>query len=136
MFGKRSKPASTTVIAAGSAVEGKLLIHGAVQIDGAVNGAVIAEGSVTIGKDGRVLGEVEADTLSVAGRIDGIVRVRGHLHVLASGQVQGHARYASLEVERGGVMDGSASRAGDDAKPANDVEPVTSVATDAPAAAE
>lgn len=134
MFGKRPKspreaaPAGNlTVIAAGSAVEGKLRIRGAVRVDGAVNGAVIAEGSVVVGPEGRILGEVEADDLTVAGRIDGILRVRGHLRVQASGAVQGHARYTTLEVERGGVMDGSTTHLveGQSATPDNDVEAVS-----------
>jgi cytoskeletal protein CcmA (bactofilin family) len=130
VFGKRPKPPAAvptdiTIIAAGSAVEGKLLIRGAVRVDGAVNGAVVADGSVVIGPEGKVLGEVEADDLTVAGRVDGIVRVRGHLRVQATGAVQGHARYTTLEVERGGVMDGSTTHlveGASTATPANDVE--------------
>jgi hypothetical protein len=47
---------------------------------------------------------------------------------MASGVVQGGARYASLEVDRGGVMDGRASRLDEKvaaAAPANDVMEVT-----------
>jgi cytoskeletal protein CcmA (bactofilin family) len=130
VFGKRPKPPAATpqditIIASGSAVEGKLLIRGAVRVDGAVNGAVVADGSVVIGPEGKVLGEVEADDLTVAGRVDGIVRVRGHLRVQSTGAVQGHARYTTLEVERGGVMDGSTTHLVEGANtttPANDVE--------------
>lgn len=126
MFGsKRATKAesSITVIAAGSVVEGTLRVRGMVQVDGTIDGTLIADGHVSVGPDGRILGEVTADQLSVGGKIEGTLNARGHLHVLASGAVRGNARYASLEIERGGVMDGNASRL-DEAKsvPDNDVE--------------
>jgi cytoskeletal protein CcmA (bactofilin family) len=120
MFGsKRSKPADSaiTVIAAGSVVEGTLRVRGMVQVDGTIDGHLITDGHVT------------ADQLSVGGKVEGTLNAKGHLHVLASGSVRGNARYASLEIERGGVMDGNASRLEDVKQvPDNDVELVGAVA--------
>lgn len=112
MFGKRQRltAGSTTIIAAGSVVEGTLRVRGMVQVDGTIEGTLIAEGHVSVGPEGRIVGEVTADQLSVGGTVEGTILARNHLHVLASGSVRGDARYTSLEVERGGVMDGSASR--------------------------
>jgi cytoskeletal protein CcmA (bactofilin family) len=130
MFGKRQQAvASITVIAAGSVVEGTLRARGMVQVDGTIDGALIAEGHVSVGPEGKILGEVTADQLSVGGRIEGTVFARGHLLVLASGVVHGNARYTSLEVERGGVMDGSASRVDEQAAD-NDVELVANAAAE------
>src|SRR4051812_44050765 len=111
MFGKRQRSATAlTVIAAGTTVEGTLRGRGMVQVDGTVDGTLIAEGQVSVGPEGRILGEVTADQLSVGGKVEGALHARGHLHVLASGSVRGNARYTSLQIERGGVMDGTASR--------------------------
>lgn len=128
MFGKRQQAvAAITVIAAGTTVEGTLRVCGMVQVDGTIDGTLIAEGQVSVGPEGRIMGEVTADQLSVGGKIDGKLHARGHLHVLASGSVRGNARYTSLEIERGGVMDGNASRVEDlQSVPENDVELVTS----------
>ncbi len=125
-------------------VEGTLRVKGMLQLDGTIQGTLIAEGHVSVGPDGKVLGDVQADNLSIAGRIEGTVNARGHLHVLASGVVQGGARYASLEVDRGGVMDGRASRLDERlaaGTPANDVIEVSAsdkveMIVDAAAAAE
>jgi cytoskeletal protein CcmA (bactofilin family) len=84
---------------------------------------------VSVGPEGKILGEVTADQLSVGGRVEGTVFARGHLLVLASGVVHGNARYTSLEVERGGVMDGSASRV-DEQVADNDVELVANAAAE------
>ena len=113
MFGKRvqvSTAADTTVIAAGSTVEGTLRTRGKVQVDGVIDGKLLAEGAVSVGPEGKILGEVFADQLTVGGCIEGTAVARGHLHVLASGAVRGTAHYATLQVERGGVMDGNAAR--------------------------
>lgn len=130
MFGKRQRAeTSITVIAAGSVVEGTLRARGMVQVDGTIDGALIADGHVSVGPEGKILGEVTADQLSVGGRVEGAVFARGHLLVLASGVVHGNARYTSLEVERGGVMDGSASRV-DEQAAENDVELVANAAAE------
>jgi cytoskeletal protein CcmA (bactofilin family) len=133
MFGnskqKQAASGSITVIAAGSVVEGTLRVKGMLQLDGTIQGILLAEGHVSVGPDGKILGDVTGDNLSIAGRIEGTVNARGHLHVLSSGVVQGGARYASLEVERGGVMDGRASRLDEKAQvPENDVEMIADVA--------
>ena len=110
MFGRRREAQTTiTVIAAGSVIEGVLRVRGMVQVDGMIDGQLLAEGQVSIGPEGKVYGEVSADELSVAGAVEGTLWTRGHLHVLSSGSVRGNARYSSLQVDRGGIMDGSAS---------------------------
>jgi cytoskeletal protein CcmA (bactofilin family) len=134
MFGKRQQTAASsaiTVIAAGSIVEGTLRVRGMVQVDGTIDGTLIADGHVSVGPEGRIVGEVNADQLSVGGKVEGKINARTHLHVLASGAVRGTARYTSLEIERGGVMDGNASRVDDIKNVAdNDVELVANAAAE------
>jgi cytoskeletal protein CcmA (bactofilin family) len=116
MFGKKQAASAVTVIAAGSVIEGTLRVRGMLQVDGTIEGTLIAEGHVSVGPEGRISGDLTTDSLSVGGKVEGTIRARGHLHVLNSGTVRGETRYSTLEVDRGGVMDGRAAR--DDA-PAN-----------------
>lgn len=102
-----------TLIAAATELQGDLRVRGALRVEGAVYGNVRADGHMSLGPAARIVGEVRANTLAVAGRIDGIVQVRDHLHVLRGGVVRGHARYQSLQIERGGVMDGTTAPATD-----------------------
>ena len=114
MSPKPSAPAGrVTLISAGSELQGDLRVRGALRVEGAVYGNVTTDGHLSLGPEARILGEVRAHSLAVGGRIDGIVRVRDHLKVLRGGVVRGHARYQSLEIERGGVVDGSTARASD-----------------------
>jgi cytoskeletal protein CcmA (bactofilin family) len=109
MFGSKTKVAAAepTVIGKGAVIEGMVRVYGPVQVDGHIDGGLSAEGQVSIGPTGCVLGELTADELAVGGRIEGKVSVRNHLHVAPGAVVRGDVRYGSLEVERGGVIDGS-----------------------------
>jgi cytoskeletal protein CcmA (bactofilin family) len=113
MFGKRMQvvtASDVTVIAAGSTVEGTLRTRGKVRVDGVIDGKLLADGAVSVGPEGKILGEVFAEQLTVGGCIEGKAVARGPLHVLAGGVVRGTAHYATLQVDLGGVMDGNASR--------------------------
>jgi cytoskeletal protein CcmA (bactofilin family) len=110
MFGSKASSKSTTeptVIGRGTVIEGTLRVSGRVQVDGQIDGTLIAEGHVSVGPTGSILGEVVADELAVGGRVEGKVTVRNHLHVASQGVTRGDVRYGSLQVERGGVLDGS-----------------------------
>lgn len=115
-----SSARDVSVVSAGSALEGDLRVRGALRVDGAVFGNVTTEGDMSVGPEGRILGEVRAKNLSLAGRIDGIVHVREHLYVQRGGLLRGHARYMTLQIERGGVMDGTTTRTSDFPEQAED----------------
>jgi cytoskeletal protein CcmA (bactofilin family) len=110
MSSKAQVPSQVTVLAHGSALEGKIRTRGPLQVDGAVCGTLTCEGQMSVGATGLVLGEVHVQSLSTNGRVSGIVFVRHHLQVRERGRVAGHARYETLEIERGGVVDGTTNR--------------------------
>ncbi|HEX4352835.1 MAG TPA: polymer-forming cytoskeletal protein [Polyangiales bacterium] len=109
MFGSKTKASATepTVIGRGTVIEGTVRVSGRVQVDGQIDGSLIAEGHVSVGPSGSIVGEVIADQLAVGGRVEGKVTVREHLHIAPGGSTRGELRYGSLQVDRGGVIDGS-----------------------------
>lgn len=110
MFRNKGSSSSTTeptVIGRGTVIEGTLRVSGRVQVDGQIDGTLLADGHVSVGPNGSILGEVVADDLAVGGRVEGKVTVKNHLHVASQGVTRGEVRYGSLQVERGGVLDGS-----------------------------
>jgi cytoskeletal protein CcmA (bactofilin family) len=120
MFGsKRSSSSASsepTVIGKGTVIQGNIKVCGRVQVDGVIDGSLIAEGHVSVGPTGSVLGELVADELAVGGRVEGKVTIKDHLHVAPGGIARGEVRYGSLQVDRGGVIDGSTAH-GEDADP-------------------
>ncbi len=120
MFGSKSKPAAEpTLIGRGAVIEGTLRAQGRIQVDGRIEGTLDVKGEVSVGPSGSVVGELHADQLAVGGNVTGKIHVRAHLHVLAGGSVRGDVRYDTLQVDRGGVIDGTTSH-GDVAAPAAD----------------
>ena len=110
MFGSKNKTSAATeptVIGRGTVIEGTVRVSGRVQVDGQIDGSLIAEGHVSVGPHGSILGEVVAHELAVGGRVEGKVSVRENLHIAPQGVCRGDVRYGSLQVDRGGVLDGS-----------------------------
>ena len=110
MFGSKNKTSASTeptVIGRGTVIEGTVRVSGRVQVDGQIDGSLIAEGHVSVGPHGSILGEVVAHELAVGGRVEGKVSVRENLHIAPQGVCRGDVRYGSLQVDRGGVLDGS-----------------------------
>jgi cytoskeletal protein CcmA (bactofilin family) len=103
----RSKPVTEpTVIGQGAVIEGNLRASGRVQIDGRLEGKLEVDGQVSVGPHGAIIGEVIADELAIGGRVEGKLTARKHLYIAAKGEVHGEVTYASLQVERGAVLDG------------------------------
>ena len=110
MFGNKSKTKAATeptVIGRGTVIEGTVRVSGRVQVDGQIEGTLIAEGHASVGPSGAVLGELVAHELVVGGRVEGKVSVTENLHIAPNGVCRGDVRYGSLQVDRGGVLDGS-----------------------------
>lgn len=94
-----------TLIGAGSRVAGTVRANGSLQIDGEVEGHVFAQGQVSIGPRGSVIGELTASELVVGGRIEGTVRVQGSVHVVNGGVAIGVLQYSGIQVDRGGTLE-------------------------------
>lgn len=99
-----------TVLAEGAALEGTIKTRGPLQVDGAVCGTLTCEGLMSVGATGRVMGELHVQSLSNNGQVSGLVFVRHHFQLREQGRLIGHARYETLEIVRGGVLDGTTNR--------------------------
>ena len=111
MFGKKSSSSASsaepTVIGRGAVVEGTIRLSGHIQIDGHIEGRLEVDGQVSVGPNGSITGEVSADELIIGGKIEGKAIARSHLHVASGGAVRGEVRYGSLQIDRGGLIDGN-----------------------------
>ncbi len=67
----------------------------------------MVRGALELTAGGRVNGGVEADSLLVAGELDGDVSAKGAVVITASGSLRGDVRAAELSLEEGGTFVGS-----------------------------
>jgi cytoskeletal protein CcmA (bactofilin family) len=103
---KSKNTKTTTIVAREAHFEGALELGAGAHIEGSFRGSLTAEGELSVGPDGSVEGRLTARSLVIAGRVQGIVVVHETLRVLASGKVEGHVYYGSLEVAHGGAVTG------------------------------
>ncbi len=95
-----------TIISEDAVFHGMLAVKGSLRVDGSVDGDISDAVSVSVGKAGRVKGNISAETLSVAGEVEGDVLASRSIEILAEGRVRGDIRTASLKIEEGAFLDG------------------------------
>lgn len=109
LFKNPIEAVETTVISAGSKLEGRIEAEGNLIIDGSVKGTIKC-GSLEIMEDGNVDASVEAEAVNVAGIFEGQMNCRGRLTFFRTGKVKGDISYRTLSIEAGGVLDGNVSK--------------------------
>ncbi len=119
MFSSKKKTSGeAAIVSRGALFRGSLETSGRLHVDGRIEGDVHVEGDISVGPDGTIVGEVHAETLTVAGAIEGEVHVKGLLRVLKGGRCGDHIFYGSLEVEKGGALSGRSAAISQDERPA------------------
>lgn len=105
------KSKAPSILSADLTVTGSIVSEGEVQLDGTVDGDVRA-GSLTIGEEATVKGEVVCETVIVRGRVEGSLRAR-QVQLAATARVEGDVIHASLAIESGAYFDGNCKRSSD-----------------------
>lgn len=101
-------PAETkeAILTAGLTIEGKIEGSGHIRIAGRFNGDVNVQGNLTIEPGARVVGGVTAETVSVAGELEGNIMNAARVELLESGVLTGDLKAGSLTVAAGSRMRG------------------------------
>lgn len=98
------------LVGAGTTVTGDLTFAGGLRIDGHVEGDVIVSpvvpGTLVIGDQGSVAGDVRVSHLIVFGRVHGTVYASGLVDLRLHAQVDGDVHYGAIEIEKGAVVEG------------------------------
>ena len=98
------KSEDITIISETSSLEGKLEVPGNVVIMGSFRGSIISR-SLEIFKDAKVVGNIEAEDVTIAGYFEGELACSGRLTIFESGTAKGRVAYGALSVEFGGLLD-------------------------------
>jgi len=111
--GEKRRPPSEkieNVLGPSAQFSGHLRAEGGIRIDGAFEGTLETEGNLIIGEKARVIADVKAYNITVAGTIEGNVIAAGRLEILSTGQVHGDISAGSLLIEEGGIFYGKSLR--------------------------
>lgn len=101
-----------TYIATAAELTGNIGGSGAYIVCGQVTGDCDVHGPVTLAKDGRWVGTLEADNVVIAGTVDGDVIARERLEISATARVTGSISGHSIAVAEGAVIEGELKIAG------------------------
>lgn len=86
--------------------EGLLTFRGRAQVNGEIEGEIVARGCVRVGECGRVVGSIEADEVIVAGQLEGDAVARERLELTGSARVRGTIRSPRVQLADGCVLEG------------------------------
>lgn len=107
-FGSAS---GTTLVARDTTIVGDVHFSGCLEIEGIVQGNLVADegstGDVSVAENGRVEGEIRAPVVVIDGTVEGDVFSTERLELAPRGRVLGNVHYAMLEMAAGSEVNGS-----------------------------
>ena len=101
-----SKSEETTIISRGVKIEGKITSSGNIRIDGEIQGDIFSESNITIGEDAKVNGQINANVITIGGKVSGIVRTKDKLILDSKSNLKGDVFAKILVIEEGAKFDG------------------------------
>lgn len=102
-----------TVIGPTANFKGTVQSDGGLRIDGVFEGAIQIAGNLIVGDSGKVIADVNAQNVSVAGALKGTVKAAGRLEILSTGRVWGDISVASFLIDEGGFFRGQSIMPGE-----------------------
>ena len=100
----------TTIIIRGVKIEGKITSSGNIRVDWEIQGDIFCESNMTIGEDAKVDGQINANTITIGGKVSGIVRAKEKLILDSKSNLKGDIYTKNLVIEEGAKFDGKCKR--------------------------
>ncbi len=101
-----SQTSISTFIGEDTKLEGTLITHSSVRIDGTIIGGVVADGTVILSQNGQIQGNVIAENIVVAGVIDGNLTIKDKTNIEPTGEVYGDINTARILIDEQSVFQG------------------------------
>lgn len=102
---------ATTLISTETVIVGDLHFSGNLDVEGLVQGNIIAQPDkdavVRVVNKGRVEGEIRAPSVIINGIVEGNIHSSRHLELASKGRVQGDVYYTQVEMAAGSEVNGS-----------------------------
>jgi cytoskeletal protein CcmA (bactofilin family) len=97
----------TALLGRGTEFSGQLVFEGVVRIDGLFRGEIFTRDTLILGPDSRVEAQIDADTVLVAGYVEGEIRATTRIEIHPTGYVRGSIHAPIFKIEEGGMFDGT-----------------------------
>ncbi len=104
--------APSTVIATSAHVEGEIKGTGDIRIEGGLKGSIDSTASLLIAETGQVEGEFKAETVIVAGKVNGNIRADQKIELAASADMHGNLNAPRITIAEGATFEGQVVMSG------------------------
>lgn len=109
MFSKNHNAGITTIIGKGTEVNGGFSSPGNVRIEGIVRGDIMITGSLILGPEGRIFGDVAANSMVIGGQVKGDLTAIDKIEILGGAKVQGDIATSRILIDEQAVFQGRCS---------------------------
>ena len=120
MFGEKARGDAregVTLISEDAFFHGSLVAKGSLRVEGGFEGDVSDAVDVEVGGKGRVIGNIAAESVVIAGEVVGDVVASRSVELLPSGRLTGDIRTPKLKIDEGAFFDGSCAMGSGEDKP-------------------
>ena len=107
---KQDKIASDEIkafVGEGTTFKGVLMYEGTIRIDGRVEGEIITDGNLVVGKNAVVEAEIKVGKISITGKVVGSITAKKVVEIHPSGRVYGDIKTPALIIEEGVIFQGN-----------------------------
>lgn len=87
-------------------IKGSLKFSNDLVIDGRIEGEVTSDGSLTVGENARIKGEIKTKSCIVFGKVEGNITVTERCELKQSAELSGDVRAKTLSIEEGAAFMG------------------------------
>ncbi len=95
------------ILGKGSEFEGKLKFEGTVRIDGRFQGEINSTGTIILGENAVIEGEIHVDSAIIGGELQGDVYANSRVELHAPAKVDGNVQSPVLVVQEGVTFNGN-----------------------------
>jgi cytoskeletal protein CcmA (bactofilin family) len=110
MFGKKKQPPIKSLIAEGTRIDGNVIFHDGLRVDGEVVGDIRASDEqssiLVVSEVASVTGQIHADHVIINGRVKGPVQAFDLLELQPKARIEGDVSYKALEMHQGATISG------------------------------
>ena len=105
----------------GCSIEGRLAFDGSVQINGDFRGDIVSDGTLIIGPEANVEGNVQVGVAIIEGSVKGTVEAKNEIDLRKGSRLVASIVTENIMIEEGAIFHGKCSMIGSEGKPDLDV---------------
>ena len=108
---------SKNVLSSDVEIKGTIKFSNDLIIDGRIEGEVVSDGSLTVGENANIKGDIRTKSVVVFGKIDGNITVKEQCDLKSNAEIIGDIKAGMLSIESGATFMGNSQVGTAAAKP-------------------